>query len=462
VRDLTTGSEARQIVVFTLPMLIGNVFQQLYNTVDSLVVGNLVGKTALAAVGASFPILFLMVSLITGVTMGTTVIVAQNYGSRDFRKVRAAVDTAYIFLFWAGLALTAVGLLSARWLVGILDVPPDAVGQAVTYLQILFAGMTASIGYNTVSAVLRGLGDSRTPLYLLVFSTLLNTVLDLLFVGVFHWGVAGAAWATVISQAVSFGGAIAVLNGRNEFVRLSLKELRFDRESFRHSMRIGLPTGLQQTLVASGMMVLTRIVSSFGTDVLAGFTVASRLDSFAMMPAMNISQALSAFTGQNIGAGKTDRVRRGFRAGLLLGLGISLVTSIAVISAGRELISLFNPDPLVIEAGAQYLLIVGAFYVVFSTMFVVNGVLRGAGEALVPLLNTILALWIVRIPCAMLLSSRAGAAGIWWAMPAGWTAGCAAALIYYASGRWKDRGPARRPCPPEEEEAREWAEKEEK
>jgi len=291
VRDLTRGGEAGLIFRFTLPMLIGNVFQQLYNTVDSLVVGNLVGKTALAAVGASFPILFLMVSLIMGITMGTMVVVAQNYGSRDFAKVRAAVDTAYIFLFWAGVVLTAAGLLGARRLTGLLDVPQDASGQAVTYLRILFAGMLPSFGYNAVSAILRGLGDSKTPLYILIFSTLLNTVLDLLFVGVLSWGVAGAAWATVISQAVSFVGAILILNGRNEFVRLSVKDLRFDRESFSRSMKIGLPTGIQQTLVASGMMVLMRIVSGFGTSVLAGFTVAGRLDSFAMMPAMNISQA---------------------------------------------------------------------------------------------------------------------------------------------------------------------------
>lgn len=452
MRDLTKGSEAREIILFTLPMLIGNVFQQLYNTVDSLVVGNLVGKTALAAVGASFPILFLMVALIMGITMGTTVLVAQSYGAGDFRKVRAAVDTSYIFLFWAGLALTAAGFLGTRWLLGLLDVPADALEQAVTYLRILFAGMLASFGYNAVSAVLRGLGDSKTPLYILIVSTLLNTALDLLFVGAFHWGVAGAAWATVISQAVSFIGAIAVLNGRNEFVRLSVGELRFDRPSFIQTMRIGLPTGLQQTLVASGMMVLMRIVNSFGTNVLAGFTVASRLDSFAMMPAMNISQALSAFTGQNIGAGKIGRVRRGFRAGLVIGLILSGATSVVVMAAGRPLVSLFNTDPQVIATGGQYLLIVGAFYMVFSTMFVVNGVLRGAGEAMVPLLNTILALWIIRIPCAIWFSREAGPAGIWWSMPAGWTAGCTAALLYYASGKWKNRSLAMRKKPGEGEE----------
>jgi putative MATE family efflux protein len=456
MRDLTRGSEAVQIIMFTLPMLIGNVFQQLYNTVDSLVVGNLVGKTALAAVGASFPILFLMVSLIIGITMGTTVVVAQNFGARNFAGVRAAVDTAYIFLFWAGIALTAAGLLCSRWLIGLLDVPPEATEQAVVYLRILFAGMLASVGYNAVSAELRGLGDSKTPLYLLVFSTLLNTLLDLLFVGAFSWGVAGAAWATVISQTISFGGAVMILNGRNEFVRLSIRELRFDRESFGRSMRIGLPTGLQQTLVASGMMVLTRIVSGFGTSVLAGFTVASRLDSFAMMPAMSISQALSAFTGQNIGAGKIERVRRGFRAGLLIGLCISGATSVVVITLGHPLVSMFNPDPEVVSTGEQYLLIVGIFYMVFSTMFVVNGVLRGAGEALVPLLNTILALWVVRVPCAIWFSSMAGPAGIWWSMPAGWTAGCAAALLYYASGRWKRNGLTRCEPPAEEEMECEW------
>ncbi len=453
--DLTSGSEARGILFFTLPMLLGNVFQQFYNMVDSIVVGNFLGKTALAAVGASFSVLFLMVALIMGVTMGTTVLVAQFFGARDSARIRATADTAFIFLFWAALAVTAVGYLTTGAILRMLAVPPEAMPQAVTYLHILFTGTIAAFGYNAVAAILRGLGDSRTPLYLLVFATLLNVVLDLLFVVVFSWGVAGAAWATVISQAASFAGAVLFLNRRNRFVRLSLSELRFDREIFGHSMRIGLPTGLQQTLVASGLMVLTRIVGGFGTDALAAYTAAGRLDSFAMMPAMNISQAMSTFTGQNIGAGRVERVRRGLRAGLIMSLVISGLTSLGVILFARPLMGLFNGDPEVVRIGEHYLLIVGIFYMVFSSMFVVNGVLRGAGEAMAPLLNTILALWVVRIPCALWFSSFAGTDGIWFSIPAGWVVGCAAAAIYYSGGRWKGRAVAvvRRPAAEEGGEA---------
>lgn len=437
VKDLTTGGEARAIVLFSLPMLIGNVFQQFYNMVDSIVVGNFVGKAALAAVGACFPVMFLMVALIMGVTMGTTVLVAQFFGAKDYSGVRAAVNTSYLILLVSGVVLSVAGVLSAPLVVRMLGVPPDAAPLTRTYLTILFSGMLATFGYNAVSAILRGMGDSKTPLYILIVSTLMNAGLDLLFVIVFRMGVAGVALATVIAQAVSFAGAMLVLDSRNRFVRFSLRELKFDRSMFMRTMKIGLPTGIQQTVVASGHMVIMRIVNSFGTDVTAGFTAAMRLDSFAMMPAMNLSQALSAFTGQNMGAGEIGRVARGFRAGLLIGLAISTVVGLAVILLGRDLVSIFNRDPAVVSVGERYLLVAGTFYTIFTIMFVTNGVIRGAGEAMVPLFTTLLALWIVRVPCAIWFSSFMGPDGVWWAMPAGWTVGCTATVLYYASGRWK-------------------------
>lgn len=437
MNDLTTGSEARAIVLFSLPMLIGNVFQQFYNMVDSIVVGNFVGKAALAAVGACFPVLFLMVALIMGVTMGTTVLVAQYFGARDFRSVRAAVNTAYLVLIVSGALMTAAGILVAPRIVQALEVPADAAPMTLTYLRILFSGMLATFGYNAVSAILRGLGDSRTPLYILIFSTLLNVVLDLVLVLGFHAGVAGVALATVVSQGVSFAGALLLLDRRDSYVRMSIRELRLDRDMLARTIRIGLPTGIQQTLVASGHMVIMRIVNSFGTDVTAGFTAAMRLDSFAMMPAMNLSQALSTFTGQNMGAGRTDRVSRGFRAGLLIGLTIAALAGLVMILFGGGLVSIFNRDPAVVSVGERYLLVAGTFYMVFTTMFVTNGVIRGAGDAMVPLFTTLLALWVVRVPCATWFSSFMGPDGVWWAMPVGWTVGCAATVLYYASGRWK-------------------------
>jgi len=449
MKDLTTGNETKSIVLFALPMLFGNVFQQFYNMVDSFVVGRFVGTTALAAVGTSFPVIFLMVALIMGVTMGTTVLVAQYYGAKDFRKVRAAVDTGYIMLFWAGLGLTVLGILATKPILALLKVPEEIMPEAAAYLRIIFAGMLPTFGYNAVAAILRGLGDSKTPLYLLIASTLINVALDLLFVVGFGWGVAGAAWATVIAQGASFFGAIFMLNSRNEFVRLSVKELRFDREILKQSLRIGLPSGVQQTLVAAGMMALSRIVNGYGTATIAGFAAASRLDSFAAMPAMNLSQAVSTFVGQNMGAGKTERVKRGHLSAVLIGAGFSALTSIAVMLFGAPLVGIFTQDPAVIAVGARYLFIVGIFYVLFSTMFINNGVLRGAGDSMIPMVNTLLALWIIRIPCAILFSGPLGmgADGIWWSVPAGWLMGAVFSTLYYRSGRWKNKAVVRGPRP---------------
>ena len=445
MRDLTTDNETTSIIAFALPMLLGNVFQQLYSMVDSAIVGRFVGKTALAAVGASFPVMFLMIALVMGVTMGTTVLVAQYYGARDRESVRRAVDTGYIVLFWAGLALTAIGLLVADPILRMLKVPADTYGEASTYLRIIFSGMLPMFGYNAVSAILRGLGDSKTPLWILIAATLANIVLDLVFVVGFGWGVAGAAWATVIAQGLSFLGALAWLDRRNEFVRLKIKALRFDRAIFVQSLRIGLPSGVQQTMVAAGMMALTRVVNGFGTDVMAGFAAASRLDAFASMPAMNLSQAISTFTGQNLGAGKSERVKRGHLSAIAVGAAISVAVGAAVVFAGTPLMTMFSADPAVVAIGARYLLIVGVFYVLFSTMFINNGVMRGAGDAFIPMINTLLALWVVRIPAAIILSKYLGPDGIWLSVPAGWAVGAAFSTWYYSTGRWKTKAVVRRP-----------------
>jgi len=445
MKDLTQGGETRTIVAFALPMLIGNVFQQLYNMVDSMVVGNFVGTAALAAVGTAFPIIFLMVSLVMGLTMGTTVLVAQYFGAKDEDRVRASVDTGYLTLFWSGLAMSIVGVASTDAILRLLAVPPEVFLEASAYLRIIFAGLLATFGYNGISAILRGLGDSKTPLYLLVVASLLNIVLDLLFVVAFGWGVAGVAWATVISQAVSFLGGLWYLDRKKGPARLSLKSLRFDREIFKQGLRIGLPTGVQQTMVSLGMMALTRIVNGHGTVAIAAFSAASRLDSFASMPAMNLSQAISAFTGQNMGAGKTERVRRGHLSAIALGSVISLAVGAVVVLFGGRLVGLFTRDPDVIAEGGRYLLVVGASYILFSTMFINNGVMRGAGDAFIPMINTVLALWIVRIPFAALFSGPLGLGtlGIWLSMPAGWLMGAVFSTWYYLGGRWKRKAPVK-------------------
>ncbi|HUW71097.1 MAG TPA: MATE family efflux transporter [bacterium] len=439
MKDLTQGGETKAIITFAIPMLIGNIFQQFYNMVDSIVVGNFVGTTALAAVGISFPIIFLMISLVMGLTMGTMVLVAQFYGARNYEKVRATIDTGYITLFWAGLVMTVIGVVSTPMILMLLKVPADVFPEASAYLRIIFAGLLATFGYNAISAILRGLGDSKTPLYILIAASLLNVVLDLVFVVAFHWGVSGAAWATIISQAASFIGGLVYLDTRNKLVSLDIKKLVFDSAIFKKSLEIGLPTGVQQVMVSVGMMALSRIVNGFGTSTIAAFAAASRLDTFASMPAMNLSQAISTFTGQNMGAGKTERVKRGHLSALIVGSVISLVAGAAMLIFGSGLMSLFTPDAEVISIGARYLAIVGATYVLFSTMFINNGVMRGAGDAFIPMINTILALWVVRIPCAIFFTGTLGmgSAGIWWSMPAGWLMGATFSTWYYLGGRWK-------------------------
>ncbi|HAW85177.1 MAG: MATE family efflux transporter [Spirochaetes bacterium GWD1_61_31] len=439
MKDLTQGNETRTIITFALPMLVGNVFQQFYSMVDSIVVGRFVGREALAAVGISFPVLFLMISLLIGLTMGTSILISQYFGAQDHAKVRAAANTGYIILFWSGLAASIIGFLTTDLILGLLNVPAEVYAGAATYLRIIFAGMLTMFGYNAIAAILRGLGDSRTPLYLLIVASLVNVGLDLLFVAGFGWGIAGVAWATVIAQGLSFFIGIAYINKRNKLIRIDFKDLHFDRAIGLHSLRIGLPTGLQQTLVSLGMMALTRIVNGFGTATIAAYTAASRLDSFASMPAMNLGAAISTFTGQNMGAGKTDRVKRGHLSAVIAGAVISLAVGATVILFGRPLIGLFSTDLEVIAIGARYLLIVGASYTLFSTMFINNGVMRGAGDSFIPMINTLLALWVVRIPTALLFSGALGLGsdGLWLSIPAGWLMGAIFSTWYYLGGRWK-------------------------
>ena len=461
MKDLTTGGEGRLIWNFTVPMLIGNVFQQSYNIVDSIIVGRAIGKSALAAVGASFPILFLIVSLIMGATLGFSILISQFFGAKDMARVRRAVDTAYLFLIVSSLLATAAGLASAGWILRLLNTPAEIFPQALTFMRITFAGLVFLFSYTTISSILRGLGDSKTPLYFLVFSTILNIALVLLFVTVLHWGIAGSAWATVIAQGSSFLLAVLYLNKSHPVLKFRIKGFEFDRAIFKQSMAIGLPSGVQQMLVAAGMMALTRLVNGFGTDAVAAFTAAGRIDTFAVMPAMSLSIAISTFVGQNIGAGKMERVKRGLRMSLYISGATSLLTTLLVVVFGWHLISMFNSDPAVIAIGSRYLLIVGGFYIVFSSMFVINGALRGAGDTFFPMLVTVLALWGIRVPVSTYLSGRMGTDGIWWGVPAAWIAGLGLSWAYFNTGRWKRISLVKTPpapvpaLPPGEEEA-EW------
>ncbi len=437
MRDLSQGPVARQIFVFALPMLLGNVFQQMYNIVDTIIIGKYIGTEALAAAGASFPVIFVLVSLVIGITTGTTIIISQYYGAKNFEGVRRAIDTAFVFLFFASILLTVLGLVFIEDVWRLIGLPAHLIPDATRYFSVYAAGLVLMFGYNAVSAVLRGLGDSKTPLYFLIISTILNIGFDLLFVLVFGWGIGGVAFATVLAQGIAFGLSVIYLNRTHKLIRVAVKGLIFDWDIFRKSLRIGIPTGMQHTFVSLGMLALVSIVNRFGTDTIAAYTIAWRIDSFAAMPAMNFGLALTTFVGQNLGANRPERVKQGLRATLIMSTAVSLTVTIVAWVFGRHLMGVFTGNEAVIDIGYNYLIIVSSFYVIFAAMFVTQSVMRGAGDTLVPMFITLIALWLLRIPASHFLSLHYGETGIWWGIPVAWTFGFIAAYIYYRTGRWK-------------------------
>ena len=441
MKDLTVGREGKLIFFFALPMLLGNFLQQLYTLVDGSIVGKFIGKEALAAVGASFPIIFTMIALLIGISSGGMVVISQYFGAKDMVKVKRSIETIYIFMFFSSIILTAIGFIIIDPLFRIMKLPAEIIPQAKIYLSIYISGLILFFGYNGTSSILRGMGDSKTPLYFLVFSTLLNVVLDLLFIVVFKWGIAGAAFATLISQACALAGIMIYLHKNHPVISFNFRQWTFDRDIFHKSLRIGLPTGLQHTFVSLGMMTLFGIVNTFGTDVVAAFTAAGRIDSLALDSAMVFSQALATFVGQNMGAGKPDRVRRGLIITLLMSWAVAGVMSIIIILFRTDIMHWFvnRNESDVIRIGGEYLTIITSFYLIFTTMFIFNGVMRGAGDTLIPMFITLFALWLIRIPVAFILSKEIGETGIWWAIPIGWTVGAAMSFIYYKTGRWKKK-----------------------
>jgi putative MATE family efflux protein len=302
MKDLTKGSELKLILYFALPMLLGNLFQQVYSFTDSAIVGKFVGNEALAAIGASFPLIFVMIALAVGIANGINIIISQYFGAKDYKKVKSAIDTMYIFSFFAGILLTVIGLLISRPVFELINVPEEIMPHALIYFRIYTAGFILMFGYYATAGILRGLGDSKTPLYFLIISTVINIGLDLLFILVWGWGIEGAAIATVISQGIAFILGAWYLRRKGSIINLHFRSFDFNKEIFRQAMRVGLPSGMQQTFVALGGILLFWIVNDFGTNVIAGYSAAMRIDSLATLPAMQLAAALSTFVGQNLGA----------------------------------------------------------------------------------------------------------------------------------------------------------------
>jgi putative MATE family efflux protein len=439
MKDFTVGKEAKLILQFSVPLVLGNIFQNLYNIIDSIIVGRYIGKEALGAVGASFPIIFALISLVIGVGSGASTVISQYFGAKKIEEVKRTIDTIFIFFLASSILITILGIVFSKHIFILLGLPEDIMPEAVSYLNIYMLGMFFFFGFSGIGSILRGLGDSKTPLYFMMIATVNNILLDLLFVVVFKWGIQGAAFATILSEGGAFLTAVIYLNKKHPIIKLSFRKYIFDRDIFKSCIRIGLPTGFQQSFVAFGMMAIMSIVNGFGTNAVAAYSAAMRIDSFVKLPAITFSSALSAFVGQNLGAFEERRAKTGLKATLLFSTIYCIIASLLIILFGKHIMSLFTTDPDVIKIGQDYLLIVSSFYLLFSVMFSFTGFLRGAGATLIPMIATFTALYIVRIPAAIFISGLIGVNGIWWAEPMGTFIGMLILLAYYRSGKWKGK-----------------------
>jgi putative MATE family efflux protein len=442
---MTVGSIPRHLVNFATPMLLGNLLQALYNTVDTIWVGRFLGPQSLAAVSVSFPVIFVLVSMIMGIAMATTVLVAQNAGAKRMDMVRRVIGNSLALLVIGGVGVSAVGLVFHRTVLQMINVPPEIMPQASQYLSIFLGGLIFMFAYNTLSAIMRGLGDSRTPLTFLIYATVMNIILDpLMIFGVWPFppmGVAGAAIATVASQAFSGVLAVRYLLRKTDLLSTKLKDYRIEKDLTVTTVKIGLPVGIQQTVMSLGTLVVSSVINSFGGTVVAGFGAGARVDHFIIMPAMSISMAVSSVVGQNLGAQKQERVHETLKWAIVLSVSIAALFTAAILAVPRVLVSPFTTDAQVLSVGSSYLRIMSLSYIPFAIMFATNGVMRGAGDTLPTMIISITTLWLVRVPLARYLSSLPGLKenGIWWAMVASTLMGMTLSIAYYRTGRWKKR-----------------------
>jgi len=441
MKDLSVGKESKLIIRFAIPLLLGLVFQQLYSVADSIIVGKFLpnGEQALAAIGAAFPVIFFLISLVVGISSGATIIISHYFGDKDYEGIQKAVDTINIFLVICAIIISVIGIVFAQSIFEYISIPADVIPDAVTYMQIYSSGFILMFGFHGVSAILRGVGDSRKPLYILIISSILNVLLDIVFIIVFKTGIAGVAWATVVSQGLTFIAIVLYLNKTHPILRMRLRNIVFDYDIFKQSVKIGLPSGMQQAFVGLGSVALMAIVSKFGTVAVAAYSVAGRIDMLCSVPAIALSMALSTFVGQNMGARKIDRVVKGYTITLSIGIGISLLLSLITIIFRHQIMSLFTNELTIIPIGVDYLMIVSPFYFAFAILFISNGVLRGAGDTIIPMFVTLFALWGIRVPLSYWLSTLFGEIGIWWGIPAGWLFGMTFSTAYYLLGRWKKK-----------------------
>ena len=449
--DLTVGSIPRHLITFSIPLLMGSMIQTLYGVVNAVWVGQGLGPEALAAVTCGFPIIFLFIAISGGLTMGASILVSQKYGARDFQGVQTVVQTAFwLTLLIAGFCFLA-GQASVEKLLHLMQTPPEVLTIAASYLKLYLWTTPSMFLLFLTSSTLRGVGDAKTPLRFQAWALLATAILDPFlmcgWLGLPRLGLNGTATATIMTQAAAVLLLIRDLHRRNHIVSPHLLEPRIDGATARHMLRIGIPSMIQQSLVSIGMLVITSMVNTFGKDATAAFGAASRFDQVTFLPAMTIGMAAASLSGQNIGAGRYDRVRQVFRWAAGLSVGITFLPACAAFFFPEPILRLFASDPAVLAIGRGYLRIIAPGSLFFSVMFASNGVINGAGHTVATTVFTLIGMWLVRVPAAWWLSHHWNSVeGVWWGVTLGFMGGLAASLSYYLLGNWQK--PVNKPVAP--------------
>ena len=435
--DMTTGSIWKRMVSFAVPVFLGNLCQQLYNTVDSVIVGKFVGKQALATVASSGNLIFMMTGFFMGLFIGAGIVIAQYFGARNYERVRSAVHTDIAFALCCGVLLTLLGVFFTPTILTWMRTPADVLSTSILYFRLYFLGSLATILYNAGMGILQAVGDSRSPLYYLVISSVVNVALDLLFVGAMDMGVAGAAVATVISQIVSAVLCIIKLTRSDGPYRLEIKRIGFDLPLLKKITSQGVPSGVQNSIIAIANVVVQSNINTFGSDAMAGCGSYSKVEGFVFLPITAFAMALTTFIGQNLGAGQFDRAKQGARIGILCSMAMAELIGVALFFLAPYAMRLFNDDPAVVAIGVRQSHIEALFFCFLAFAHGVSAVLRGAGRAQVPM-YTMLGCWcILRVSYITLaLKVWPDIATIFWAYPITWSVSCVVFLIYYLKADW--------------------------
>lgn len=390
VRDMTQGSIVKQAILFSLPLMLGNVFQMLYNTVDSIVVGNYVGTQALAAVGSTTLLVNMLVFFFNGFSIGAGVVISRNFGARDMKKLHAAIQTTMAATFVLCAIFTVGGVLAVKPALRMMSTPEDVFGEATTYLQIYIGGISGLLIYNMGSGILRAVGDTTRPLYFLILTSVLNILLDLLFVIVFHWGIAGVALATILSQFISAGLTLLLLTRTRDIYRMTWNDLKMDFELLGQIISVGLPTAIQTTITGFSNIFVQSYINSFGSACMAGWSSYNKLDSFIFLPVLSLSAAATTFVSQNMGAGQKERANRGTLTILGLMLSVTVPVSLMLFVLAEPAVKLFTNDPEVVAFGAMFLHVNVLMMLFNGISHTMAGSLRGYGDSRAPMVFLLL------------------------------------------------------------------------